>query len=100
MDPLDPTFAPGTDTRTFTTEVPFGVTQVAVDADAQSGWEVEYLGAADADGNTDDYERDLTLGTNTITVRATSMADPPESPRNYTIRVRRLADRRAPPSVT
>ena len=92
VDPLDPAFASGTDTRTFTTEVPFGVTQVTVDADEQSGWEVAYQGAADADGNAADYQRDLRLGTNTITVRATKTADPPETARNYTITVRRLAE--------
>ena len=92
VDPLDPDFAPGTDTRTFTTEVPFGVTQVTVDADEQSGWEVAYQGAADADGNAAEYQRDLRLGTNTITVRATKTADPPETARNYTIRVTRLAE--------
>ena len=91
VDPQEPAFASDTDTRTLTFEVPFGVTQVTVDADPKSDWDVEYLGAADADGNPD-YQRDLTLGTNTITVRATSMADPPETARNYTIRVRRLAE--------
>ena len=87
VDPLDPDFASGTDTRTFTTEVPFGVTQVMVTAAPKTEWEVTYQGAADADGNAD-----LRSGTNTITVRATSMADPPETPRNYTIQVRRLAE--------
>ena len=92
VDALDPAFAPGTERGTFTTEVPFGVTQVTVDADPKSGWEVEYQGAADADGNAADYQRDLRLGSNTITVRATKTVDPPETPRNYTITVRRLAE--------
>ena len=37
VDPLDPAFAFGTDTRTFTTEVPFGVTQVTVVAGPKPG---------------------------------------------------------------
>ena len=92
VDALDPAFAPGTETGTLRFEVPFGVTQVTVDADPKSGWEVTYQGAADADGNAADYQRDLRLGTNTITVRATSTLDTPETPRNYTITVRRLAE--------
>ena len=92
VDSLDPAFAPGTERGTFTTEVPFGVTQVTVAATAKSYWTVEHQGAADADGNAAGYQRDLRLGSNTITVRATSTADPPESARNYTITVRRLAE--------
>ena len=79
--------------RTFTAEVIFGVTQVTVVATAaQPGdWDVEVQGA-DANGVTSGDQRDLRLGTNTITVRATKTADPPEPQRNYTIRVRRLAE--------
>ena len=88
---LDPTFSSATDDRTFTADVVFGVTQVTVVATA-TGWDVTYLGAADADGNAADYQRDLRLGSNTITVRATSTADPPETPRNYTIRVTRAPE--------
>ena len=89
---LDPGFDPNTDRRTFTAEVPFGVTQVTVTATGTTNWEVTYQGAADADGNANGYQRDLRLGSNTITVRATSEADPPETTRNYTITVRRLAE--------
>ena len=89
---LDPEFDPNTDRRTFTAEVPFGVTQVTVTATGTTNWEVTYQGAADADGNANGYQRDLRLGSNTITVRATSEANPPETTRNYIITVRRLAE--------
>ena len=91
---LDPVFDPNTDRRTFTAEVPFGVTQVTVVATGKTGtngWEAEIQGAADAD-DAAGFQRDLRLGSNTITVRATSEADPPETTRNYTITVRRLAE--------
>ena len=89
---LAPVFDPATDQRTFTADVAFGVTRVTVAAEGKTDWEVTYQGAADADGNAADYQRDLRLGSNTITVRATSTADPPETPRNYTITVRRAAE--------
>ena len=84
---LVPGFDSTTDQRTFTAEVAFGVTEVTVAAEGKTDWLVTYQGAADADGNAD-----LRLGSNTITVRATSAADPPETPRSYTITVRRLAE--------
>ena len=90
VDALTPAYVATTDTRTFTTGVPFGVTRVTVSAGAITNWDVEILGA-DADGSTDGEQRDLRLGTNTITVRATSTQDPPEVSRNYTIRVTRRA---------
>ncbi len=86
---LDPAFDSTEDDRTFTVGVAFGVTQVTVAAAGKTDWEVTYLGAADADGTAVDYQRNLTLGTNTITVRATSTAVPPETARQYTIRVTR-----------
>ena len=89
---LDPAFEPATERRTFTAEVAFGVTRVTVAATGKTDWTVTYPGAADADPDTADYQRDLTLGANTITVRATSTTDPPESARSYTITVRRLAE--------
>ena len=90
VDALTPDYDPATDTRTFTTGVPFGVTRVTVSAGAITNWEVEILGA-DADGSTIGEQRDLRGGTNTITVRATSTQDPPEPTRDYTITVRRAA---------
>ena len=85
-----PDFDSSADTRTFTAEdVAFGVTEVTVAASPKSNWEVTYGGAADAIG-----VAALAFGPNTITVRATSTstADPQETQRNYTIRVRRLAE--------
>ena len=89
---LDPDFDSTTDRRNFTASVPFGTTQVTVAATGQSDWAVTYQGAADADGNTPDHQLDLRLGSNTITVRATSTLDTPEPTRNYTITVRRLVE--------
>ena len=89
---LAPVFDSATNDTAFTAEVAFGVTQVTVAAAGKTDWEVTYLGAADADGTAVDYQRNLTLGTNTITVRATSTAVPPEAARQYTIRVTRAAE--------
>ena len=74
--------------RSFTASVPFRVTQVTVNAVADDTWTLTYPGAADADGATG-YQRNLTLGTNTITVRATKTG---ETTQNYTIRVTRAAE--------
>ena len=89
---LAPVFSPTADPeqRSFTANVAFGVTQVTVAAEPATDWTVAYQGAADADGNADnDYQRDLTVGTNTITVRATQTG---ETPRSYTITVTRAAE--------
>ena len=79
--------------RAFTASVVFGVTQVTVDADVDTAvWSVTYHDAADADLSADDYQRNLVVGANRITVRATSEADPPEPARSYTITVTRAAE--------
>ncbi len=88
---LDPPFNSGADPeqRTFTAEVAFSVTQVTVTAEAIADWSVTYQGAPDADLNTDGYQRDLRLGANSITVRATPTTG---SARNYTITVTRARE--------
>ena len=88
-----PGFDPTVQTSNFTAaDVLFGTTQVTVDATEKANWNVEILGD-DADTVETGQQRNLRQGSNTITVRATSTANPPESPspRNYTIRVTREA---------
>ena len=83
---------PPQNSRTYTADdVVFGVTQVTVVADA------EVRVGGDVPGRCRcGWQRRLParpgLGANTITVRATKTADPPETARNYTIRVTRLAE--------
>ena len=96
-DLLSPTFDSTADPeqRSFTASVAFGVTQVTVTATSTDDalWRVTFLGADDENGDpTDGYQRDLTLRTNTITVRATSLASPPAAARDYTITVTRAAE--------
>ena len=83
---LTPAFDPSTDQRTFTAKVAFGVTRVTVAA-TSSDWDVDYLGT-DADA-ADGEQRDLRVGSNTITVRATQTG---ETSRPYTITVTRAAE--------
>ena len=90
---LAPTFAGNTDDRTFTADAPRGVTQVTVDADAKDGWTVTYHDEPDANTATD-YQRNLTVGTNRITVRATPTGA--SGTRDYTITVTRTTTPTAP----
>ena len=64
------------------------VTTLTVAATAKPGWEdVTYHDAPDADSGTPDYQRNLAVGANRITVRATPTGA--SGTRNYTITVTR-----------
>ena len=99
VDALDPAFPPSPDTadpRAFTADVDLSVTQVTVDADTKPGWEedVTYGAAPDANTGVDDYQRNLAVGANRITVRATPIGA--SGTRDYTITVTRTTTPGAP----
>ena len=99
VDPLDPTFPPSPDTadpRAFKTDADLAVTRVTVTAATKPGWEAEvtYGGDPDADTGTNGYQRNLVVGANRITVRATPIGT--SGPRDYTITVTQTTTPSAP----
>ena len=99
VDALDPAFPPTTDTadpRAFRAKADLSVTRVTVTATTNPGWEaaVTYHDDPDADTGTDGYQRNLTVGTNRIRVRATQIGI--SGTRDYTITVTRTTTPGAP----
>ena len=99
LDPALPGPADTTDPRTFTTDADLAVTRVTVTAATKPGWEAEvtYGRDPDADTGTDGYQRNLVVGANRITVRATPIGT--SGPRDYTITVTQTTTPSAPQNL-